>query len=76
MTKLADTLARHSEMTPIGVTRLEIAKVSEPGLRAGLEAIVDLIELAIGDGAPIWSLQTLAEPPMIDAELMAMTKKR
>ena len=48
MTKLEETLREHPELSPIAVTRLEIAKVSEPVLRGGLEAIVDLIELAIG----------------------------
>jgi hypothetical protein len=52
MSKLEDMLRGHPEMTPIAVTRLEIAKVSEPTLRAGLEAVVDLIDLAIGNDAP------------------------
>jgi hypothetical protein len=64
MTKLEETLKSHPEMSPIAVTRLEIAKVSEPVLQAGLTAIVDLIELAIGDDTPPDSYAPLPNPPV------------
>jgi hypothetical protein len=44
MTKLEKLMAQHPEMTPFAITRIEVAKCSEPVLRAGLDAVVDLVE--------------------------------
>jgi hypothetical protein len=52
MTKLDDTMREHAPMPAVEITRVEIAKVSDPLLRGALDAIVDYVELVEKQAAP------------------------
>lgn len=46
-TKLEQTMAAHPEMDAIAITRIEVAKIPDPLLRTGLEAVIDLVDAAL-----------------------------